>query len=87
MPKPVTNRLSMPHDEEEEEYHHHYHPRDHLHHHLGHPDHPLDDQVPKPVTNRLSTPREEEALIYLGIGATVAFVLSAGTLVRPVKSI
>jgi len=37
--------------------------------------------VPKPVTNRLSTPREEEALIYLGIGATVAFVLSAGTLV------
>ena len=38
-------------------------------------------QVPKPVTNRLSTPREEEALIYLGIGATVAFVLSAGTLV------
>jgi len=37
--------------------------------------------VPKPVTNRLSTPREEEALIYLGIGATVAFLLSAGTLV------
>ena len=41
-----------------------------------------DGQVPKPVTNRLSTPREEEALIYLGIGATVAFLLSAGTLVR-----
>ena len=43
-----------------------------------------DGQVPKPVTNRLSTPREEEALIYLGIGATVAFLLSAGTLVRKI---
>jgi len=37
--------------------------------------------IPKPLTNSLSTPREEEALLYLGIGAAVAFVLSAGVLV------
>ena len=37
--------------------------------------------IPKPLTNSLSTPKEEEALIYLGVGATVAFVLSAGVLV------
>jgi len=37
--------------------------------------------IPKPLTNSLSTPREEEALIYLGIGAAIAFVLSAGVLV------
>lgn len=37
--------------------------------------------IPKPFTNSLSTAREEEALIYLGIGAAIAFVLSAGVLV------
>merc|ERR1719500_302170 len=37
--------------------------------------------IPKPLTNSLSTAREEEALLYLGIGAAVAFVLSAGVLV------
>jgi len=37
--------------------------------------------IPKPLTNSLSTPREEEALLYLGIGAVIAFVLSAGVLV------
>jgi len=37
--------------------------------------------IPKPFTNSLSTAREEEALIYLAIGAAIAFVLSAGVLV------
>jgi len=37
--------------------------------------------IPKPLTNSLSTPREEEALLYLGVGAAIAFVLSAGVLV------
>jgi hypothetical protein len=37
--------------------------------------------IPKPLTNSLSTPREEEALLYLGVGAAVAFVLIAGVLV------
>ena len=37
--------------------------------------------IPKPFTNSLSTAREEEALIYLAIGAAIAFVLSAGVMV------
>ena len=37
--------------------------------------------IPKPLTNSLSTPREEEALLYLGVGAAIAFVLSDGVLV------
>ena len=37
--------------------------------------------IPKPFTNSLSTAREEEALIYLAVGAAIAFVLSAGVLV------
>ena len=37
--------------------------------------------IPKPLTNSLATPKEEEALLYLGVGAAIAFVLSAGVLV------
>ena len=37
--------------------------------------------IPKPFTNSLSTAREEEALLYLAVGAAIAFVLSAGVLV------
>merc|ERR1719225_2295107 len=37
--------------------------------------------IPKPLTNSLSTAREEEALLYLAVGAAIAFVLSAGVLV------
>lgn len=37
--------------------------------------------IPKPLTNSLSSAREEEALLYLAVGAAIAFVLSAGVLV------
>ena len=82
MPREEEEHYNHPRDDLAHRLDHLVHPCDDSKHHIDHPDHPGDDQVPKPVTNRLSTPREEEALIYLGIGATVAFVLSAGTLVR-----
>merc|ERR1712106_952370 len=37
--------------------------------------------IPKPLMNSLSTPTEEEALLYLGLGAAIAFVLSAVVLI------
>ena len=43
--------------------------------------HPSTTQVPRPVTNSLSPPREEEAILYLGVGAAVAFIASAALLV------
>ena len=41
---------------------------------------PQEVLVAKPVANSLASAREEEALLYLAVGAAIAFVLSAGVL-------
>ena len=44
-------------------------------------------QVAKPVANSLSpVPGEEEALVYLGVGAAIALVLSASLMVGATSS-